>query len=89
MSYPKNILQSNCRLNREGDYLADQSFNLLDLKYYTQEQVWDYMRSFNCTTRSIRQSLLNHYKARISYLYTLLESVHPTTINLIKDNKHY
>jgi len=59
MSYPKNILQSNCRLNQEGDYLAHQSFNLPNLNYYTQEQAWDYLRS------------LNYYKAIINYMYTL------------------
>lgn len=58
MSYPKNKLQSNSRLDREGDYLASQSFNLPNLKYYTQDQVWDYLRSFDYNTKSIRQNLL-------------------------------
>lgn len=85
MSYPKNKLQSNSRLDREGDYPADQSFNLPNLKYYTRDQAWDYLGSFDCTTRSLRQNMLYHYKARINYLSTLLESVHPNTINLVKD----
>jgi len=46
----------------------------------------DYLRSFDCTTRSICQNLLNHYKARKTYLSTLPRSVHPITINLIKCN---
>ena len=53
MSY-KNELQPDARLNQEDDYLASQSFNLPNLKYYTQDRVWDYLRSFDCTTRSIR-----------------------------------
>ena len=76
MNYPKNILQSNSRLNREGDYLAGQSFNFSNLNYHTQDQGLDYLRSFDCTTRSIRQNLLNHNKARLNYLSTLPESVH-------------
>ena len=92
MSY-KNRLQSNSRLNQQGDYLPGQSFNFSNLKYYTQDRVWDYIKSFDCTIRSIRQNLLNnykallnHYKAILNYLITLPESVHPITINLIKDN---
>ena len=64
MSY-KNRLQSNSRLNQEGDYLVGQSLNLPNLKYYIQDRAWDYLRPFNCTTRSIRQNLLNYYKAKI------------------------
>ena len=43
----KNKLQSNSKLDREGNYLAGQSFDVLELKYYTQERVWDYLRSFD------------------------------------------
>ena len=59
MSY-KNRLQSNSGLNKKGDYVTGQSFNLPNLKYYTQDRVWHYFRSFDYTTRSIRQNLLNH-----------------------------
>ena len=38
MSYPKNNLQANSRFDREGDYLACQSFNLPNLESYTQDQ---------------------------------------------------
>jgi len=38
MSFLRNKLESNSKLNREGDYLAGQSFNLPNLKYYTQDQ---------------------------------------------------
>ena len=74
MNY-KNRLQSNSKLNQEGDYLAGQNFNLTNLRYSTQDKAWDYLRSFDCTTRSIGQNLLNHYKTRLNYLITLPESV--------------
>jgi len=57
----KNRLQSNFKLDREGNYLVGQSFNLPELKHYTQEKAWDYLRSFDLTHRSIKQNLLNHY----------------------------
>ena len=64
MSYLKNKIQSNFRLNHKGDYLAGQSFNLSNLKYYTVNQAWDFLKYFDLTPRSIRQGLLNHYKSR-------------------------
>ena len=30
--------------------------------------------------------MLNHYKTQLTYLSTLSESIHPITINLLKDN---
>ena len=85
MNY-KNRFQFNSRLNCEGDYLVGQSFNLPNLRYYIQDRVWDFLRSFDCTTRSIRQNLLNHYKTKLNYLITLSESIYSITINLIKGN---
>ena len=82
----KNKLQSNSKLDRDGNYLAGQTFNLPELHHYTQERAWEYLRSFDLTTRSIRQNLLNHYKNRLNYLSTIPERVHPITINLLKDN---
>ena len=79
----KNKLQSNSRLNHEGGYIAEQSFNLPNLNYY---RAWDFLRSFDCMKRSIRQNLLNYYRARLNYLITLSESVHPITMNLIRNN---
>ena len=55
MSYHKNKLQSNSKLNQEWDYLVGQSFNLLNLKYY---QAWDFLRSFDITPRSIRKKFV-------------------------------
>lgn len=43
----RNRLQSNFRLKQEGDYVARQSFNLPNLKYYTQKRFWDYLKSFD------------------------------------------
>ena len=82
----KNKLQLNPKLDREGNYVVGQSFNLPKLKYYTQERAWDYLRSFDLTPRSIRKNLLNHYKSRLNYLSTIPEPVHSTTINLLKVN---
>jgi len=82
----KSILQSKSELDREGNYVVGQNFNLSELKYYTQERKWGYLRSFDLTPRSMRQNLLNHYKNRLNYLSTIPELVQPTTINLLKDN---
>lgn len=46
----------------------------------------DFLRSFDLTPRNIKQTLLNHYKSKLNYLSSIPESVHPITINLIKDN---
>ena len=86
MSFSRKKRQSNSKLNCEGDYLAGYSFNLPNLKCCTQDQAWDVLRSFDLSPRNIRQNLLNHYKSRLNYLSSLLKSVHPITINLIKDN---
>ena len=69
----KNRLQSNSKLDKEGNYVAGQSFNLPERKHYIQERVWDYLRSFDLTPRGIRQNLLNHYKNRVNYLTMILE----------------
>ena len=51
----KNKLQSNFKLDRDCNYVAGQTFNLSELKYYTQDRAWDYLRYFDLTPRSIRQ----------------------------------
>ena len=61
MNLFKDKLQSNSKLDRDGNYLTRQTFNLVELKHYTQERAWDYSRSFDLTHRSIKQNLLNHY----------------------------
>ena len=35
----ENRVQSNSKLDKKGGYLAEQSFNLPNLKYYSKEQV--------------------------------------------------
>lgn len=86
ISFSRNKLQSNSKLNRDGDHLNGQSFNLPNLKYYMRYQACDFLRSFDLTARNIRQSLLNHSKFRLNYISSLPESVCPITINLIKDS---
>jgi len=71
MSYLRNQLQSNSKLNQERDYLPEQSFNLPNLGHYTHDQVWDFLRSFDLTPRSISQNLPSHYKTILTYLSTL------------------
>ena len=82
----KNKLQSNSKLDRDGNYLVVQTFNLPELHHYTQERAQEYLKTFDLTPRSIRQNLLNHSKNRLNYLSTILGRVHPITINLLKDN---
>ena len=86
MNLFKNKLQSNSKTDKDRNYIAGQSFNLPELKHYTQERAWDYLRTFDLTPRSIRQNLLNHYKNTLNYLSTIPERVHPITINILKDN---
>jgi len=52
----KNRLQSNSKLDKEGDYLGGQSFNLPNLKYYSEEQAWDFLRVFDRTPRRLWQN---------------------------------
>ena len=85
MSY-KNKFQLNSRLNYEGDYLAGRSFNLPNLRHYAQDRAWDFLKSFDCTIRSIRQNLLNYYKTRLNYVISLPKRIHLITITLIRDN---
>ena len=37
MNSYKNRLQSNSKLDKEGNYFAGQSFNLPNLKHYSKE----------------------------------------------------
>ena len=85
MDVCKNRLQWNSKFDREDNYLVGQSFNLPELKYYSQERAWDYLRSFDLTSRNLRQNLLNHYKDRLNIYQPYLND-HPITINLVKDN---
>ena len=73
-------------MDRDGNYIVGQSFNLPELKHYTQERALDYLRSFDLAPISIRHNLLNQYKNRLNYLSTIPERIHPITINLLKDN---
>ena len=82
----KNKLQSNFKLDRDCNYVAGQTFNLSELKYYIEDRACDYLRSFDLIPGSIRQNLLNHFKNRLNYLSTIPERVHPIIINLIKYN---
>ena len=42
MCEPKNRFQSNGKIDREGGYVAGQSFNFLNLKHYSEEQAWNF-----------------------------------------------
>ena len=41
---------------------AKPEFGLPTLKYYSEEQAWNFLREFDRTPRSIRQNQLNHHK---------------------------
>ena len=47
MNNYKNRFQSNSKLDKEGGYIVGQSFNLPNLKYYLEEQSWNFVRKFD------------------------------------------
>ena len=74
--WPKNKLQSNSKIDREGDYIAGQSYNISKLKKYSEEEAWNFLREFDLTPRKLRQNQSNHYKERLNYLQTFASNVH-------------
>jgi len=56
----KNKLQSNSKINWEGDYIAGQSFNIPKLKNYSKKEVWNFLREFDLTPRKLIQNQVNH-----------------------------
>ena len=71
----KHKFQSTSKLDRYGDYITGTKSYLPNLEYYTKEQAFDFLRTFDCTTRNIRQQMLNHYKTRLNQLILLPENI--------------
>jgi len=85
MCEPKNRLQSNSKIDLEGQYLIGQSCDIPKLKTYSEEEAWNSLREFDLTLRKLRQNHLNHYKERFSYLRTFASNVHPKTFDILQD----
>ena len=62
MYFSRHKLQSNCKIDRNGDYIIGQNFYLPILKYYTEEQAWDFLKNFDLTRRNIRKTHLDHFR---------------------------
>ena len=60
-------------------------FNLPTLKHYSEEQVWNFLREFDKTPRSLRQNHLNYYKERLNYLCIFASNVNRITLNMLRD----
>jgi len=81
----ENRVQSNSKLDKKGGYLAEQSFNLPNLKYYSKEQVWNFLTEFDRTPRRLRQNELNHYKERLNYLSIFVSNINLITLKTLRD----
>ena len=60
-------------------------FNLPTLKYYSEEQAWNFLREFDRTPRSLRQNQLNYFKERLNYLCIFASNVNRITLNILRD----
>ena len=85
MGEPKNRLQSNSKIDQEGQYLAGQSRDISKLKTYSEEKAWNFLRKFDLTPRKSRQNHLNHYKERLNYLRTFASDVQSKTFAILQD----
>ena len=71
MSSYRKKLQSNTKITNVRDHLPGQNFNILRLRYYSQQQAWNFLRSFDRTPTIIRQNRLENNKNRLNCLLTL------------------
>lgn len=56
----KNKFQFTAKIDQSGDYINGTKSDLPNLEYYIKEQASDFLRTFDCTIRNIRQQILNH-----------------------------
>ena len=69
----------------EPKNIAGQTCNFLNLKHYSEEQVWNFLREFDKTLKILRQNQLNYYKERLNYLSIFASNVNPITLNTLRD----
>ena len=50
----RHKFQFTAQIDRTGDYITGTKSYLPNLEYYTKEQAFDFLRTFDCTTRNIR-----------------------------------
>ena len=82
----RHKFQSTAKLDRSGDYIIGIKSYISNLEYCTKEQAFDFLKTFDCTTRNIRQQMLNHYKIRLNQLLLLSETIEPRNRKILKDN---
>ena len=85
MCEPKHRFQSNAKIDREGGYIAGQSFNFFNLKHYWEGQVQSFLSEFDRTPERIRQNQLNYYKERLNYLKFFASNINSITLNILRD----
>ena len=82
---PRCRFQTTGRIDQYGDYITGSRFYQPNLEYYTEEQAFDFLRTFGCTTRSIHQQMFNHYKSQLTQLSSLPENIEPRNRKTLKD----
>ena len=82
----RHKFQFTAKICRSGDYIIGTKIYLPNFEYYTKEQAFDFLRTFDCTTRNICQQMLKHYKTRLNQLLLLPETIEPRTRKILKDN---
>ena len=85
MHEPKNRFKSNSKIDREGCYIVGQSFRFSNLRHYSEEQTWNFLREFDRTPKRIRQNQINHYKERLNYLSIFASNIILITLNILRD----
>ena len=85
-SETRKKFQSTTKIDQYGEYIIENKCYLPNLEYYIEEQAFDFLRTFDCTTRSMRQEMLNHYKFWLNQLSILPENIEPRNKKILKDN---
>ena len=83
---PRHKFQSTAEIDHYGNYISRNRYYLPNLEYYTKAQAFDFLETFDCTTRSIHQQMLYHYNFRLTQLSSLPENIEFRNRKILKDN---
>jgi len=56
-----------------------------NLKHYSKEQAWNFLREFDRTPKSLRKNQLNYYKERLNYLSIFASNINHIALNILRD----
>ena len=82
----RHKFQSTAEIDKYGNYISGNRYYLPNLEYYTEAQAFDFLRTFDCPTRIIRQQILNHYNSRSTQLSSLPGNIEYRNRKILKDS---